>query len=506
MAETLRKTVNMLEDETPKSGGNIRNLIPYHDLREWIEEADKLDEITRVDGFDTEEEIGMASDLIMHPENANSLLFDKIKGYDEGYRILVNFFGGKRQNMTLGFPTDFSKLELSEAYFDHQIKDMNPIPPEIVKDGPVLENVFKGDDVDLLKFPTPLWHPEDGGRFIGTGCYTVTVDPDDGWMNAGTYRIMIHDKNSTGCYICPGKHGRMHRDKYEAMGQPMPAVTVLGGDPMMFLNACTEMPPGMSEYDIVGAMRGEPLKVIKGDITGIPFPADAEIVLEGYVRFDNKREEGPFGEWTGYFASGVRDEPVFEVQAIYHRNNPIILGCPPQRPPDEMCRYRAVTRSAMLRDNITKAGVPDVTAAWMHEIGNSRLFNAIAIKQRYPGHSKQAGLAAASCHVGAFCGRYTIVVDEDVDVSDLEELMWAVATRSDPASSIDIIDNAWSTPLDPRIPPEKRAVGDFTSSRAIIDACRPFHWIDKFPKVNAPSKEEARRAFEKFGYLLEGKK
>ncbi len=126
----------------------------------------------------------------------------------------------------------------------------------------------------------------------------------------------------------------------------------------------------------------------------------------------------------------------------------------PERPPDEICRYRAIVRSALLRENIEKAGVPGVTAAWAHEVGNARLLLAVAVNQRYPGHAKQAGHIASMCHVGAYCGRYTIVVDDDIDVSNLNEVMWALLTRSDPATSIDIIRGAWSTPLDPRIEPE----------------------------------------------------
>jgi 4-hydroxy-3-polyprenylbenzoate decarboxylase len=170
-----------------------------------------------------------------------------------------------------------------------------------------------------------------------------------------------------------------------------------------------------------------------------------------------------------------------------------------------MCRYRAVTRSAMLRDNIVKAGVPDVTAAWAHEVGNARMLLAVSIKQRYPGHAKQAGHVAAMCHVGAYAGKYVVVVDDDIDVSNLEEMTWAMITRSDPATSIDIIHGAWSTPLDPRIPPWEKKAGNMTNSRAIIDACRPFHWRNEFPIVNAPTPEEAKRAREKFGWLLEGK-
>jgi 4-hydroxy-3-polyprenylbenzoate decarboxylase len=312
---------------------------------------------------------------------------------------------------------------------------------------------------------------------------------------------MIHDEKRVGFYISPGKHGRIHRDKYMARNEPMPVCIVVGGDPLTFLLTCSEVPYGICEYDLVGGMRGKPMDVVKGKHTGLPIPANAELVIEGFVQPGNVKREGPFGEWTGYYASDSRDEPVLDIKAIYYRNNPIILGCPPQRPPDELARYRAVTRSALLRENIQKAGVPDITAAWAHEVGTARLLLGVSIKQRYPGHAIQAGHIAAMCHVGAYCGRYVIVVDEDIDVSNLEELMWAVCTRSDPATSIDIIHHAWSTPLDPRISPEDKAKGDFSNSRAIINACRPFHWRDQFPKVNMPSREMAKLAREKFGYL-----
>ncbi len=208
-------------------------------------------------------------------------------------------------------------------------------------------------------------------------------------------------------------------------------------------------------------------------------------------------------ESAGYYASDVRDEPVLDIKAIYHRNDPILLGCPPLRPPDELARYRAVTRSALLRQNIQKAGVPDVKSAWAHEVGTARMLVAVSIKQRYAGHSKQAGHIACQCHVGAYAGKYVIVVDDDIDVSNLEEVIWAMLTRSDPATSIDIIRGAWSTPLDPRLDPVERERGNFTNSRAIIDACRPYHWRDKFPKVNMPSPEGLKKARQKFGFLLE---
>lgn len=476
--------------------------IAYDDLREWIAEAEKLGEIRHVKGANWQEEIGMAAELIMHDENAPCAIFEDVPGCKKGQRVLVNFFGGKRKNMTLGFPLSFSKLELSQAFLENYMRDLKPIAHQFVETGPVMENVITGDDIDVTKFPVPTWHDGDGGRYIGTGSYNITIDPEEKWINVGTYRVMIHDKNTLGFYMSPGKHGRIHRDKYQARNEPMPVVVVIGGDPLQFLVACSEMPYGVCELDIAGGLRGKPVKVVKGKFTGLPVPANAEMVIEGFVQPGKRKLEGPFGEWTGYYGSDIREEPVLDIKAIYHRNDPIILGCPPQRPPEEQARYRAVTRSALIRKNIAAAGVPDVTAVWAHEVGGSRMLLGVSIKQRYPGHAKQAGHVAAMCHAGAYAGKYVIVVDDDIDVSDLGDLMWGMLTRSDPATSIDIIHKTWSTPLDPRIPPEQKAVGDNTNSRAIIDACRPWHWREQFPKVNMPSAETARKAMEKYGYLL----
>jgi UbiD family decarboxylase len=475
----------------------------YDDLRTWLAEAEKMGEVRVVKGASWQEEIGMAADLVMHSDSAPCLVFDEVPGYRKGFRVLVNFFGGRRKSMTLGFPLHFSKLELSEAFLDHYLRELKTIPHQVVENGPILENVLMGDQVDLTIFPTPRWHEHDGGRYIGTGSFNVTRDPEEDWINLGTYRVMIHDKTSAGFYISPGKHGRIHRDKYQARNEPMPTVIVLGGDPMTFLMACSETPYGVCEYDIAGGLRGRPVKVVRGKVTGLPIPANAEIALEGFVDPHKRRKEGPFGEWTGYYGSDVREEPFLDVKAIYHRNDPILLGCPPLRPPDELARYRAVTRSALLRQEMEKAGVPDVKAAWCHEVGTARMLVGVAITQRYAGHSKQAGHVACQCHVGAYAGKYVVVVDDDIDVSNLEELVWAMLTRSDPATSIDFIKGAWSTPLDPRLDPEDRARGNFTNSRAIIDACRPFHWRDKFPLVNQLSPAALKKAREKFGYLLE---
>ena len=483
----------------------IKVEVPYNDLREWMHEAEKLGELRVAKGYDWQEQIGMAAELLQHDENAPVGLFEDIPGVPEGYRVLTNFFGGKRKNMTLGFPTEFNKVELSEAF--HKVFGgilQNPLPYEEVQDGPVLENVMTGDDIDVTKFPTPVWHDRDEGRrYIGTGSFNVTIDPDEGWVNVGTYRVMIHDEKRVGFYISPGKHGRIHRDKTLGDQKPMPVCIVIGGDPLTFLMACSEIPSGVCEYDVAGAYRGRPIQVVKGEHTGLPFPCNAEIVIEGFVQPGNLAPEGPFGEWTGYYGSKMRSEPVLDIKAIYHRNDPIILGCPPQRPPEEQARYRAVMRSALLREEMQRAGVPDITAVWCHEVGGSRQFTAVAIKQRYPGHARQAGHIACQCRSAAYAGKYVVVVDDDIDASDLEQLMWAMCTRSDPATSIDIIRNTWSTPLDPSIPPWEKEKGNFTNSRAVIDACRPFHWKEQYPIVNMPMPETAKKTKELFSWMLE---
>lgn len=479
--------------------------IPYNDLRSWLDLAGEVGEVRAVEGASWQEDIGMATELLNHTDPAPAALFDKIPGYPQGHRVLVNFFGGRRKNMTLGLPSELNNFELSQA-FTENFQAITPIPCEFVDDGPILENVQMGDDVNVLSFPTPLWHELDGGRYIGTGSFNVSQDPDEGWVNLGTYRVMVHDEKSVGCYISPGKHGRVHRDKYFARQEPMPVAIVVGGDPLLFLMTCTEIPYGVCEYDIAGGLRGRPYKVIKGKVTGLPIPADAEIVLEGYIDPEKRKPEGPFGEWTGYYGSGLRDEPYIDVKAIYYRNNPIMLGCAPQRPPDEISRYRSILRSGLLKQALEKAGLSGIKAAWASEVGNTRMLLTIAIEQRYAGHAIQVGHVASQCHVGAYAGKYVVVVDDDIDVSNLEEVIWAMITRSDPATSIDIIHNAWSTPLDPRISPEDKLKGQMTNSRAIIDATRPYAWRDQFPAVNLPSPEVARKAREKFSYLLEGRK
>jgi 4-hydroxy-3-polyprenylbenzoate decarboxylase len=156
----------------------------------------------------------------------------------------------------------------------------------------------------------------------------------------------------------------------------------------------------------------------------------------------------------------------------------------------------------MLWESLDKAGIPDVTGAWCHGVGGCRMLNVVAVKTRYAGHAMQAAHVAAQCRVGAYIGRLTIVVDEDIDVTDLGDVMWAVCTRCDPATDLDIIKNAWGGPLDPRIHPDDKAIKKYYASRLIIDATKPYDWKERFPHPIGPSPEYKWKTRQKWGHLL----
>lgn len=479
--------------------------IAYDDLREWLSEAERLGEVRIVRGANWQEDVGLAAEAVLRAENGPCVVFEDIEGCPPGFRLLMNMFAGVRRNMTLGFPDHLTKWELSDAYRQAFLTEPKIVPHEIVDDGPIFENVLMGDDIDVLKFPSPIWHEKDGGRYIGTGTYSITRDPEEDWLNAGAYRAQVFDKRTVGILIAPGHHGGIHREKYFRRGEPMPVAMVVGGDPLAFFYGGLEAPYGTFEFDVIGGLRGRPEKMVRGKVTGLPIPARAEIVIEGYVHSERKVVEGPFGEWSGHYAGGAKPCTVIDIKAIYHRDDPILLGVPPMGAgPDEMARYRAVMRSATIKQNMTNAGVPEVRQVWCHEVGGARMFHGIAIKQCYAGHATQAGMVAAQCGASAYASKYIVVTDEDVDVTNLENLIWAMLTRTDPKESIQFIEGSWDSPADPRIPPAQRAAGNLTHSVAVINACRPYHWREQFPPANTPSPETVRKAREKFGWLLNG--
>jgi len=502
----MTSTTDPIPAELREQGRGAAARVPFDDrgdaptgLRAWLAEMDQLGELRVVGGVDAEASIGLVSEMLHHTEESPAVLFDDIPGYPSGWRVLVNSLGGRRRlAATLKLPEDIPPLALVDAWEQHLV-DVTPLPTTPVASGPITENIDRGADVDVTKFPTPLWHPEDGGPFIGTGCGIVTRDRNTGVVNVGTYRVQVYDATTTGLYISPGKHGRLHRDQYFNAGEDMPAVIVAGLDPIQFMASGLEIPNGVNELEWVGGLQGASIETITGEFTGLPIPADAEIAIEGFLRHDLQRDEGPFGEWTGYYASTARPEPVFEVKAVYYRNNPIILGCPPEKPPYEAQRFQQYGRSANLKRQITAAGIPGVTAAWTHSVGGCRLFNIVAIKQLYQGHSRQVGHIASQVGQANYLGRIVVVVDDDVDITDLHEVIWAVTTRADPARDSWVFTGALSGALDPAIHPDDKG----TNSRMVIDACRPWEWRDRFPTAIGPSIEVKQFTRDTWSWIMD---
>ena len=280
------------------------------DLRLWIEEAEKLGEVRHVEGADWVHEMGAVTELASQMDPMPAVLFDWIKGYPAGYRVVTNTLASvRRVALTFGMPTDLSNLEFVREWRE-KTSTFEPIRPVVVKDGPVLENVKEGKDVNLFEFPAPKWHEHDGGRYIGTGDMFLTRDPDEGWVNIGTYRVMIQDEQSVGVHISPAHHGAMHIRKSLERNESIKIAISVGHHPAFLSVGSMEFPYGYCEYDFVGALQGEPIEVIEGPYSGLPIPAESEIVLEGEIVPDEVKYEGPFGEWTGYYASPPEADPL----------------------------------------------------------------------------------------------------------------------------------------------------------------------------------------------------
>ncbi len=467
----------------------------YEDVREWLDIVDSMGELKRINGADWKLEIGTLAELIYRerPGTTPAILFDRIKDYPEGFRVVMGqFCSFGRLALSLGLPLDSTGLMLVDQ-FRKKLSSLRPIPPKTVNSGPVFENRMAGDDIDLLRFPVPLIHELDGGRFIGTACIVITRDPEEDWINLGTYRAQVHDRNSMGLFTSAvSKHARVHMEKYFAQGKPCPVVLCAGQDPLLFLAAGSPIEFGYSEYDYCGGLRERPVEVVVGEVTGLPFPAHTEIAIEGFMHPGDTKPDGPFGEWMGYYGTKTDKTPVVRIERIYYRENPVLCCARPGRPPSDDSLFKAVVRSGQIWDHVEKAGLPNVKGVWCMEAGIGSLFNVISIKQAYPGHSRQALVLASQVLGGAYNGRFVVVVDDDIDPTSTFDVLWAMATRCDPDKAIEIIRRCWSGALDVVIPQESKG----HSSRALIDACKPYERRSDFPPI-AESSEELKAIVRK---------
>ncbi len=466
----------------------------HKSLGEFIEAAQAIGEVKNVHGADLDLDVGCLTELAAE-QNGPMLVFDQLKGFPEDFRVASNVIRNSRRRyaLAMGLPIDAHAIELVKQLRERR-GAKKPIAPVQVKDGPVLEHSFTGQDVDVGNFPAPKWHSGDGGRYIGTGDIVIMRDPDTGWVNFGTYRACVQGRDRLSIWIIKHKQGRIIAEKYWSKGQPCPVAVVLGCDPLTFMAGTSRL-----KYEEAGALHGAPVEVVKGPLTGLPIPAHGEIVFEGELPSPDEVTafEGPFGEWPGYYAHSGQ-ECVVRVKQIVHRSSPIINGNPPLRPLLGL-RDDLPGMAVTMWDHLERSGITDVVGVWGH--CNSLLI-VIALKQRYPGHAQQALLAAAGLRSSASMYTYYVAVDEDIDPSVLNDVVWAMCTRANPATALDIIRNAWTSDLDPRLTPEQKSSGDLTMGRLLVNACKPYTWKDFFPKTNIFSTEERRRVAERWSNLL----
>jgi UbiD family decarboxylase len=481
-----------------------QKIIDFRDMRQWLEQVDLLGELQPVVGAHWDKEIGAISQINYRRRPNSALLFDRITDYPPGFRVVTSSMGSPRRlALAFRFPTEIDNRALIEAFRGKPLQwesESHNYGPNQVSSGPIFENVQEGGEIDILKFPTPVWHEKDGGRYIGTGCAVITSDPDTGWVNLGAYRTMILDEKRVSIVIGHGKQGRIHYEKWWAREGKCPVAISLGHDPLLFALAGLEIPLGIGEYNYAGAVMGRPIDVVAAPRTDLPIPATSEAVLEGWIYPDKTSSEGPFGEWTGYYTGGKRSNPapVLEVSTLLHRRDPILLGAPPGKPPHDYSYMKSVMKSAMIQDALVRAGVRGIQGVWAPESGGGRSLIVVSMKQGFCGHAKQVGGITALCPEASYMNRYVVVVDEDVDYMNMEEVVWALCTRVDPATDIDILKKTQGSKVDPM----RREPGPTYNSRALIDACKPFDWIDEFPVVAESSPEYLESINNKWRHLF----
>ena len=256
----------------------------YKDLREFIGLVDDLGALRRVEGADPRFEIGGITEVAAGMPDCPALLFDNIKGFPRGFRIFSNTATSpQRATLALGLDPALRPLDALKAWMEKR-KTLQPHEPVPVKDAPFLANAATGNDVDLGRFPAPVWHRHDGGPYIGSGSIVIMRDPDSGWINASIYRIQVHDRNRvTVQFDHGGRHGAIIAKKYWDQGKTCPVAVVNGQDPALFIAGFEYLPAGQSEYAFAGAIKGAPIEIIAGPQTGLPLPAHAEIIFEGQL-------------------------------------------------------------------------------------------------------------------------------------------------------------------------------------------------------------------------------
>jgi 4-hydroxy-3-polyprenylbenzoate decarboxylase len=415
--------------------------------------------------------------------------------------LLWNILGPSLRRIALTFeePPETPALELIRRVKDKM--GLRIAPEEIgSRDAPVYEHTLRGDDIDLTRLPFPKHWPLDGGRYAGTGDAVITRDPDSGYLNVGTYRMMIHGPRQCGLYLSPGKDARLHITRAWQRGESIQVAAAWGIDPLFMLVGSQTFPKNLSEYDFAGGIKGEPVPVVRGQTTDLLLPANAEFVIEGEIRPGSIKSEGPFGEFPGYYGRPEAGAPLVDVTAVHFRSRPVLTNAlMADYPSCEQSGFFAIARSARIWSDLDRLGLPGIQGVYSHPAAAGGFgMTVLSLEQRYAGHAAQALALAAQVPGGAYYTKWIIAVDEDVDPTDTDQVIWAMASRCNPVEDIDILRNTWSTWLDPtQNPPEERPYG----SKALINACKEHRYLPVFSKRTALRREIYERVAARWSQL-----
>ncbi len=425
----------------------------YRDLREFVKRLEKEGELKRVHTeVDPLLEITEVTQRVARdPERAPrsvgpALLFEKPKG--SSIPLLVNAFGSVRR-MELAFEVDklddvaerirgFLAMESPQGLFDKikmlpKLAELGSFFPKSVKDGACKEVIQKGSDTNLLDLPILKCWPQDGGRFI-TFPLVFTKNPESGKRNVGMYRMQVYDERTTGMHWQTQKHGAEHFRRARAQNPQgrIPVSVAIGADPATALCGMLPIPPDLDELMFAGFLRREPVELVKCETNDLEVPANAEIVLEGYVRLDEMRTEGPFGDHTGFY-SLEGEYPVFHIECLTRRKDPIylttVVGPPPQ---EDYFMGHAVERAFL---PVMKMQYPEIVDVAMPAEGIFHNLMIVAIRKSYPGHARKIMNAIWSLGQAMFT-KVIIVVDHDVDVHNFHEVTWKALCALDPQRDV----------------------------------------------------------------------
>ncbi len=468
----------------------------YLDLRQFISILEKEGELHRIKNkVDWNLEIGNIMWKV-YQSRGPAILFENVK--DSNIPILSGALAGlKRYAMAIQVNPDVRTV-IERVY--HAMEET--IEPIYSQTGPCKENIEKGKDINLFKFPVPKWHHLDGGRYIGTLGVVITKDPDTGIRNMAIVREQLLEKDKIGLLAL--QDTAIHLQKYRALKKPMPVATVIGAPPAVLMAAGIQANYGVDEVGIAGALAGERINLVECESIDLQVPADAEIVLEGQIYPDESTwtEEGPFGEFFGYTVTGSTKRPTINITAVTYRNKPIFQGTSPgvPVPPNEDSTLKMAAHSASVRRMLIQSGVPGVKEVYSSEAGGVCHMIVVSMdRQYYLGNARQVIDTVWGTCRGSGYGKWVIVVDDDINIFDREQVEWALATRVQPHRDIVITDDRTrGVILDPSIHPDVREYPKTQTSRIGIDATREFKGYD-FPPVVRPTPKEIQELESNWG-------